>query len=105
VQYEAACHRICDAIATLLEDLRDPACGAVFAAASATRSLSAAMHHAAGNPQSARWADALQSVDEFLRYCHEFPGGKASIALRELRGFVAENADLLVPEFELARAS
>jgi hypothetical protein len=95
VNYETACHRVCDEIADLLVDLRPSTCAPVFAAASATRNLAAAMHHAAGSPQNARWRAAIESLDRFLAFCDGSARLKGSRALLELRGFVKENADLL----------
>jgi hypothetical protein len=104
MEYEAACHRLCDDISRLLLDFPPPSSvRAAYAAAYATQDIAAAFHHAAGAPEDPLWSDAIESVDHFIGVCYEANVGR-SAALRELRGFVAENADLLSPRFELKRA-
>jgi hypothetical protein len=100
MQYEMACHRICDEIADLLVALRPSTCAPVFAAASATRNLAAAMHHAAGGANNTRWHEAIGSLDRFLAFCDGSARLKGSPALLELRAFVDENADLLMLRLE-----
>lgn len=97
MDYEIACHRVCDEIADLLVELRPTTCAPVFAAASATRNLAAAMHHAAGTPRNVRWRDAIDTLDRFLEFCDGSARLTGSPALLDLHAFVAENADLLTP--------
>jgi hypothetical protein len=104
MQYEAACRRVRENIATLLVGLRPPKCGAAYAAACATQTLAAALHHAAGRFDDPRWPEAFNALEEFLDLCDR-SSPRDSAALLELRSFLAENADLLAPRFELARAS
>jgi hypothetical protein len=105
MQYEAACHRICDDISRLLLDFPPPSSvRAAYAAAYATQDLAAAFHHAAGVPKDRLWFDAIESLEHFLDVCDESKIDR-STALRELRSFVGENADLLSPRVELKRAS
>jgi hypothetical protein len=105
MQYEVACNQIRDDITALPLELRPPTTGAAYAAACATRNVAAALHHASGVPDDPRWADALTSLETFLEYCEASPKTRESDALLELRGFIAENADLAAPSFEHALAS
>lgn len=104
MQYEAACHRICEDISRLLLDFPRPSSvRAAYAAAYATQDLAAAFHHAAGVPEDPLWSDAIESLGHFLDVCDDSLIGR-SAALRGLRSFIAENADLLSPR-ELKQAS
>lgn len=100
MEHETACHRVCDEIADLLVELRPTTCAPVFAAASATRNLAAAMHHASGSPANARWRDAIETLNRFLDFCDGSPRLTGSPALLDLHAFVAENADLLPSRLE-----
>lgn len=105
MQYEAACHRICDDISRLLLDFPRPSSvRAAYAAAYATQDLAAAFHHAAGVPEHRLWSDAIESLELFLDICDDSKIDR-SAALRELRIFVAENSDLLSPRVQLKQAS
>ncbi|MFZ0573272.1 MAG: hypothetical protein WA304_02870 [Candidatus Cybelea sp.] len=105
MQYEVACNRIRSAITTLLLELRPPTSAAAYAAACATQSVAAALHHACGRPDDPRWTAALTSLQAFLEYCDASPKMSDSVALLELRGFIAENADLSAPGRAHALAS
>ena len=105
MQYEVACNQIRDAITTLLLELRPPTTGAAYAAACATRNVAAALHHASGRPDDPRWTAALTSLQAFLEYFDAYPKSGESVALLELRGFIAENADLSAPSLAHALAS
>ena len=100
MEHETACHRVCDEIADLLVELRPTTCAPVFAAASATRNLAAAMHHAAGTPKNGRWRDAIETLARFLDFCDSSARLTGSPALVDLHAFVAENADLLPSRLE-----
>ena len=105
MEYEAACDRLCDDIAHLLLDVqRPPIVRVAYAAGRATRDLATAFHHAAGLPNDRRWSDAIESLEHFLDVCNE-SRIEGSAELRELRRFVAENADSLSPRRELQLAS
>jgi hypothetical protein len=104
MQYEVVCNRIRDDIAGLLLELRPPTSGAAYAAACAAQSIAAALHHACGLPNDPRWTAALTSLQAFLEHC-DSPKMGDSVALLELRGFIAENADLAGPHLEHALAS
>lgn len=105
MEYEVACHRLCDDISQLLLDrTRPPTRLAAFAAGRATQDLAAAFHHAAGRPEDQLWSDALESLERFLDIC-ERSEVKNSAAQHELRRFVAENADVSSPRFQLKLAS
>jgi len=95
VEYEAACERICDHIATLLVDMSRPTPRATFAAARATREIADALHHAAGMPGDGRWNDALVSLETFVNVYEAEPRPVHSPALFELRSFLDENADVM----------
>ena len=96
MEYETACDRICHNIATLLIEAGRPTPRAAFAAASATREIADALHHAAGLPDDARWHRAFDSLETFVNIYDVAARGVApnarSGALAELRGFLAENA-------------
>jgi hypothetical protein len=95
MENEAACHRLCDDISELLLDGRGkPSLRATFAAGLATQDLAAAFHHAAGRPSDQLWYYAIESLERFLDLS-EHPKARSSSAMRELRHFVDENADLL----------
>lgn len=105
MEYEAACDRLCDDVSHILLDVaRPPIARVAYAAGRATRDLAAAFHHAAGLPNDRRWSDAVESLEHFLDVCSESKiEGMAE--LHELRRFVAENADALLPRYELKLAS
>jgi hypothetical protein len=105
MEYEVVCNQIRDDITTLLLDLRPPTTGAAYAAACATRNVAAALHHASGVPDDPRWSAALTSLQSFLEYCEASPKTRDSVALLELRSFIAENADFAEPRLEHALAS
>lgn len=105
MQYEPACDRICDDIAALLLELRPRTSGATYAAASATRNLAAAFHHAAGRPNDPIWREALESLKFFLEFCDRSAPLNGITASRELHRFLAENADVSMPRYEMALAS
>ncbi len=105
MEYEVVCNQIRDDITTLLLDLRPPTTGATYAAACATRNVAAALHHASGVPDDPRWNAALTSLQSFLEYCEDSPKTRDSVALLELRGFIAENVDLSASRLEHALAS
>jgi hypothetical protein len=95
MEYEVACHRLCDDISQLLLDgPRKPSLRATFAAARATQDLAAAFHHAAGRSKDHLWSDAIGSLHHFLDV-YEDPRVRNSSAMRELRRFVDENSDAL----------
>ncbi len=105
MEYEVACDRLCNDISHLLLDFpRPPTVRVAYAAGRATRDLAAAFHHAAGFPNDTRWADAVESLEHFLAVCVESKIERTA-EVRELRRFVAENADALSPRFELKLAS
>ncbi|HZY96940.1 MAG TPA: hypothetical protein VFE35_07545 [Candidatus Cybelea sp.] len=105
MEYEIACHRLCDDIShLLLESARPPTRLAAYAAGRATQELAAAFHYAAGRPKDQRWSSAIESVGHFLEICVKSDVGD-SPELRELQRFVDENADLLRPRIELKLAS
>lgn len=95
MEYEAACDRICDNIASLLVDMGRPTARATFAAARATRGIADALHHAAGAPEDERWYDALTDLETFVNIYDGGPQPSAPAALGELRAFLDENADLI----------
>ena len=95
MEYETACDRICDNIASLLVDMGRPTARATFAAARATRGIADALHHAAGAPEDERWYDALVELETFVNIYDTRPGYPQPAALRELRAFLDENADLV----------
>jgi len=95
MEYETVCRKLCDDIAQLLLDgPRKPALRTTYAAARATADLAAAFHHAAGRFEDRRWSSAVESLGQFLDLCDGASATNES-AMRELRGFVAENADAL----------
>jgi hypothetical protein len=105
MEYEAACHKLCEDISHLLLDSPRPATRlAAFAAGRATQDLAAAFHHAAGSPEDRLWSDALESLEHFLDICGR-SAVKNSGELRELQRFLDENADLLSPRVQLKLAS
>lgn len=105
MEYEAVCNRLCDDIShLLLKGLRPPTKWAAFAAGRATQDLAAAFHHAAGRPEDQLWLDALDSLEHFLDICERSEVNN-STAQHELRGFLAENADVLSQRFQLKLAS
>jgi hypothetical protein len=94
MEYEVACHRLCDDISQLLLDgPRKPSLRATYAAARATRDLAAALHRASGRSGDELWSAAIEGLGHFLDLCD--PSSKNSSAMRELRRFVDENADAL----------
>jgi hypothetical protein len=96
MEFEVACHRLCDDISQLLlGGPRKPPFRAAYAAARATRDLAAAFHRAAGRPREQLWTDAIESLDHFLGL-YDDPHARSSSAMRELRRFVDENADARV---------
>lgn len=104
MQSESACHRLCDDIADLLLALPSQSAHAAFLAGRATRALSAALHRASGIPEDPLWYDALESVDRFVEHCAGSRRLEGSFALRDLSGFVEENADVLSFGFQMKRA-
>jgi hypothetical protein len=95
VQYEMVCDRICDDIATILLEMKPTTRVAAYAAARATRDVADAFYHAAGDPVSPRWREAIESVERFLNYTTRFVGVRHSKPFYDLSAFVHENADLL----------
>jgi hypothetical protein len=95
LQYEAICDHICDDIAAVLLEMKPTTRIAAYAAARATRDIADAFHHAAGDPASSRWREALGSLERFLDYSKRSPNVLNSTPLRELTAFVEENVDLL----------
>ena len=104
MEREIARYRLCDDISQLLLAQQGPTQLAAFAAARASQDLTAAFRHAAGRPEDARWSNALESLERFLNLCDDSAATNLA-AMRDLRGFVEENADLLTPFSELKRAS
>ena len=104
MEREIACHRLFDDISQLLLGRPGPRLLAAYAAERATHDLAAAFRHAAGRPEDARWSNAIESLERFLDLFDESADANAS-AMRDLRTFVDENADLLSPCSELKRAS
>jgi hypothetical protein len=102
MEYEAACDRIRENIATLLVELGRATPRATFAAARATREIAEALHHAAGAPDDDRWYGALASLETFVNIYDTSSRPAPSSALGELRSFLDENADLV--EVRLPRA-
>jgi hypothetical protein len=105
MQYEVICNRIRDNIAGLLLELHPPTSAAAYAAACATQTIAAALHHASGAPDDPRWSAAHTSLCEFLEYCDASAAMSRSAAFLELRGFLEENADLTAPRLAHALAS
>ncbi len=95
MQYEAICDHICDDIAAVLFEMKPTTRVAAYAAARATRDIADAFHHAAGDPASSRWREAMGSLERFLDYSKRWLNVATSAPLRELSAFVRENADLL----------
>jgi NAD(P)-dependent dehydrogenase (short-subunit alcohol dehydrogenase family) len=96
VEYEAACDRICDNIASLLVDMGSrPTVRATFAAARATHGIADALHHAAGAPEDGRWYDALADLETFVNIYDAGVQPSPPAALSELRAFLDENADFV----------
>ncbi len=95
MQYETICDHICDDIATVLFEMKPATRLAAYAAARATRDIADAFHHAAGDPASSRWREAMDSLERFLDYSRRSPKVLNSAPLRELSAFVMENSDLL----------
>ena len=96
MEYEAACERICDNIASLLVDMGGrPTARATFAAARATRGVADALHHAAGAPEDARWYEALTDLETFVNIYDAELRSSPPAALSELRAFLDENADFV----------
>ncbi len=95
MQYEAICDHICADIATVLFEMKPATRFAAYAAARATRDIADAFHHAAGDPASSRWREAMGSLERFLDYSTRSPNVLNSAPLRELRALVTENSDLL----------
>ena len=105
MDYELACDKLCDDISQLLLEGPRPATKwKAFAAGRATQDLAAAFHHAAGRPGDELWADALASLEHFIDLCDDSAVANPA-AMRELRSFVDENADLLAPRLHLKLAS
>lgn len=105
MEFEAACHRLCDDIRQLLlSGPRAPAPRVAYAAGRATHDLAAAFHRAAGRPEDQLWSDAIESIGHFLDVCDKTVVARRA-EVRELRSFVAENADALPRRFELRLAS
>lgn len=93
MDFEAACHRLCDDIERVLFDKTRPAgLHLAYAAGRATHDLASAFHHAAGHPEDRRWSDAIESIERFLDVCDETRVARTP-ELSELRTFVAENLD------------
>jgi len=106
LEHRAAFHRICDEISALLLHDPRPSSPATHAAARATRDLAAAFARAAGRPQDPLWYNALGSLERFLDLCEDFESDEdAAATLRDLRGFLDENADLLPLRSHMERAS
>lgn len=95
MEYESACDRICDNIASLLVDMGRPTTRATFAAARATRGVADALHHAAGAPEDERWHDALGDLETFVNMYDAERRPSPPAALSELRAFLDENADFV----------
>lgn len=95
MEYEPACDRICDNIASLLVDMGRPTARATFAAARATRGVADALHHAAGVPEDERWYDALDDLETFVNIYDAELRPSPPAALSELRSFLDENADFV----------
>ncbi|HEY6327618.1 MAG TPA: hypothetical protein VIW73_14020 [Candidatus Cybelea sp.] len=95
MQHDTVCDHICDDIASVLFEMKPATRIAAYAAARATRDIADAFHHAAGDPASSRWREALGSLERFLDYSKRSPNVLESAPLRELTAFVGENADLL----------
>ena len=97
MEFEYACNQIRDDIAQLLVELGRPSPHAMFAAARATGDLAAALHHAAGMPDDARWNEAFASLENFLEFCAASPRAARSAAMFGLRAFLEENAPRKLP--------
>ena len=103
MQYEPVCQKLCDDISHLLLDGPRPrGLRVAYAAVRATRDLATAFHRAAGHPADQRWSDAVESVEHFVDVCDDSMVAN-TVELRELRSFVAENADALPARFERPR--
>lgn len=96
LEYESACNRLRDDIATVLFELEHPALAATSLAATATYHLADALHHAAGDPNDARWDAALSSLARFVDVCSHSPRASRCEAYGTLRAFVGENAEAAV---------
>lgn len=90
--YEAACNHLRDDVATVLLALERPALATASHAASATYHLTDALHHAAGDPNDARWGSALSSLARFLKECSRSPRATHTAAFASLERFLTENA-------------
>lgn len=94
LEYESACNRLRDDIATVLFELEHPAIALTSLAATATYHLADALHHAAGQPDDTRWEAALSSLARFVDVCSHSPRASRCEAYLTLRGFVGENANV-----------
>lgn len=95
LQFENACNRVCEDIASLLMDSRGATRHTAFIAARATRDVAAAMHHASGSAEDALWYEAMTSLEHFLDLCGPLKTLEAAAPRARLRAFIEENADLL----------
>jgi hypothetical protein len=93
LEYESACNRLRDDIATVLLELERPAIAATSLAATATYHLADALHHAAGAPNDGRWEVALSSLARFVDVCSRSARASRCDAYATLRAFVGENAN------------
>lgn len=92
MEYEAACNRLRDDVATVLIALDRPALAATTLAATATYHLADAIHHAAGSPSDARWDAALSSLARFVDLSSQSRRAAHTDAFAALNAFLAENA-------------
>jgi hypothetical protein len=95
LQFESACNRVCEDIASLLIDTRGATRHTAFIAARATRDVAAAMHHASGSAEDALWYEAMTSLEHFLDLCGPLKTLEAAAPRARLRAFIEENVDLL----------
>ena len=91
LEYEAACDRLCDDVATVLLALERPAFAATSLAATATFDLADALHHAAGKPNDARWDAALSSLARFVDVSSRSRRASHTEAFASLHAFLGEN--------------
>lgn len=97
MEYELACERLRDDIASVLLDMERPTLSATSLAAAATHDLADALHHAAGHPNDRRWDVALLSLDRFIDVCRRSPRALRSQSFVSLRAFLDENEQNQLP--------
>lgn len=97
MEYELACERLRDDIASVLLEMGRPTLDATSLAAAATHDLADALHHAAGRPNDRRWDVALFSLDRFIETCKRSPRAVRSQSFVTLSAFLDENEEFQSP--------